>query len=565
VDTGRSTPLKAQARLTASGMRPVSNVVDATNYTMIELGQPLHGFDLERLAGPAIVVRRATAGERLTTLDSTERELTVEDLLICDADKPVAIAGVMGAATSEVSSATTNVLLESASFTREGILRTARRLGLHSEASHRFERGVDREGLERAASRCAGLITDWAGGTVARGVVEAGTVAPRAWVSVRPSRASMLLADEVSPEDARGVFDRLDMAHRGGDDEIEVEVPGYRVDIEREVDLIEEIARIRGYDRIGSRIPSAGQVGGVPPAYAFRMRAREALVRAGLREVSLLSFASQADLALTQDTDAIAVANPLQADEGFLRTRLAPGLLHAAARNRARGVDAVAIFEVGTVFGSGDNVQERPHLAFVLNGQAAGGWAEPERPFDVLDAKGIVEFLMGELAVSDWSLSDAGGSLFHPARSASIEVEGEHGGVMGELHPARARALELDGRVTVVELDLATLMEASRPEFVFADVPRFPPVHRDLAFIVPEATPAGAVVERLKEAGGDLLSQAVLFDVFRGGSLPPGSKSLAFSVDFQADRTLEGEEADAAVAAIVAALAQAFGAELRAG
>jgi phenylalanyl-tRNA synthetase beta chain len=295
------------------------------------------------------------------------------------------------------------------------------------------------------------------------------------------------------------------------------------------------------------------------------MRVREALVRAGLREVSLLSFASQPDLALTQDTDAIPVANPLQADEGFLRTRLTPGLLHAAARNRARGVDAVAIFEVGTVFGGGDPVQERPNLAFVLNGRAAGGWAEAERSFDVLDAKGVVEVLMEELAIADWSLSDGAGDLFHPARSSYIDVKGEQAGVMGELHPAQARMLELDGRVAVVEVDLGTLMSASQPEFVFADVPRFPPVRRDLAFIVPEAAPAGAVAERLTQAGGDLLGRAVLFDVFRGGSLPSGTKSLAFSVDFQADRTLEGEEADAAVAAIVAALAQEFGAELRAG
>jgi len=356
------------------------------------------------------------------------------------------------------------------------------------------------------------------------------------------------------------------MAHRGTDADLEVEVPGYRVDIEREVDLIEEIARIRGYDRIGSRVPSAGQAGGVPPEYAFRMRAREALVRAGLREVSLLSFASEADLALTLDTDAVAVANPLQADEGFLRTRLTPGLLHAAARNRARSVDTVAIFEVGTVFRMGDPVQERPKVAFVLSGRAAGSWSEPERPFDALDAKGIVEALMRELAVEDWSLSDGLGSLFHPARSAFIVVNGERAGVLGEVHPAHARALALDGRVAVVELEVTALMRASRPGLVFAEVPRFPPVRRDLAFIVPEATPAGEVQDRLREVAGDLLGEAVLFDVFRGGSLPTGTKSIAFAVDFRAsDRTLEGNEADTAVAAIVVALAQTFGAELRAG
>ena len=566
VDAERPTPLRVQARLTAAGMRPVSNVVDATNYTMLELGQPLHGFDLDRLAGPSIDVRRAEVGEHLVTLDGVERSLAAEDLLICDAEKPVAIAGVMGGASSEVSASTTNVLLESAAFTREGILRTARRLDLHSEASHRFERGTDREGLERAASRAASLITEWAGGTVARGIANAGTVAPRMWVGVRPSRASMLLDDDVGPDDAREVFDRLRMEQRGTDTEIEVEVPGYRVDIDREVDLIEEIARIRGYDLIGSTVPSAGQAGGVPPAYAFRTRVREALVRAGLREVSLLSFASDADLALTGDMDAVAVANPLQTEEGLLRTRLTPGILHAAARNRARGVDSVAIFEVGTVFRLGDPVQERPKVAFLLNGRASAGWAEEERAFDALDAKGVVEALMRELAVADWSLAGDPGPLFHPGRQAFITIDGERAGVLGEVHPAHARALDLDGRVAVAELEIDALMAASAPRFVFTDVPRFPPVRRDLAFIVREATPAGAVAARLRESAGELLSEAVLFDVFRGGSLPEGTKSLAFAVDFRApDRTLEGEEADAAVHAIVAALAQAFGAELRAG
>ena len=304
----------------------------------------------------------------------------------------------------------------------------------------------------------------------------------------------------------------------------------------------------------------------MPPAYAFRMRVREALVRAGLREVSLLSFASAADLALTGDTDAAGVTNPLQADQGFLRTRLTPGLLHAAAGNRARGVDSVAIFEVGTVFRLVDPVQERSKLAFVFNGRASAGWSEEERAVDALDAKGVVEALMRELAVAEWSLAGDPGPLFHPGRSAYITVGGERAGVLGEVHPAQARALDLDGRVAVVELEIDALMAASAPAFVFADVPRFPPVRRDLAFILPEGTPAGEVEARLREAAGELLSEAVLFDVFRGGSVPDGTKSLAFAVDFRApDRTLEGDEAEGAVQAIVAALAQAFGAKLRAG
>ena len=565
VDAHGDSPLRVQARLSAAGMRPVSNVVDATNYTMLELGQPLHGFDIDLLAGPGIVVRRAGEGERLTTLDDVERELSDEDLLICDVDKPVALGGVMGGASSEVSDETTNVLLESAYFTRTGILRTARRLDLHSEASHRFERGSDPEGLERAATRCAKLIVDWAGGTVARGVAGAGEPPTRRWVSMRPARATMLLADEVTANDARQVFDRLGMTQRGDDDVLEVEVPGSRVDIEREVDLIEEVARVRGYDRIGSTVPSAGQAGGVPPSYAFRDRLRDVSVRAGLREVSLLSFASGDDLAFASDLDAVPVANPLQADEGFLRTRLAPGLLHAVARNQARGSEAIAIFETGTVFRMDDPVQERSSLAFALTGPAGRGWAAERRALDVLDAKGVLETLMGEAGVS-WSLGDALAPPYHPGRSATILVGDAVAGTFGELLPRAAAAFDIEGRVSVGELDVAALLAGTGKEFLVRDVPRFPPVRRDLAFVLPESTPAGEVQHALEEAAGELLSECVLFDVFRGGSLPEGAKSLAFTLDFRApDRTLTGDETDPVVERIVARLRDDYGAELRAG
>ena len=564
VDASGVSPLKVQARLTASGMRPVSNVVDATNYTMLELGQPLHAFDMDRLTGPGIVVRYASDGERLVTLDDVERTLTSEDLLICDLERPVALAGVMGGATSEVSEETRDILLESAYFTRTGVLRTARRLDLHSEASHRFERGADPEGLDRAAARCAQLITSWAGGRVLRGVTRSGSAPDRSWVGMRPSRASMLLDYEVTAADAESVFDRLEMAHRPHEDRVEVEVPGYRVDIDREVDLIEEVARLQGYNRIGATMPSAGQAGGVPAPYAFRMRVRDALVRAGLREVSLLSFASADDLALTGDGDAIAVANPLQTDEGYLRTRLTPGLLHAVARNQSRGVAGVALFEIGTVFRPGDPVEERPKVALALAGPAGEGWSVSPRPFDALDAKGILEALMDEMGVLDWGLGDPIAGPFHPGRSAAVLVDGERAGVMGELHPRVAESLELTGRVAVAELEVGALLAATRKEFVVQEPPRFPPVRRDLAFVVPEDTPAGAVQGALQEAAGELLDACLLFDIFRGGSLPAGTKSLAYAVDLRApDRTLTGEESDLVVARIVDRLRTEFGAELR--
>lgn len=569
VDATGKSPLRTQARLTASGMRPVSSVVDATNYAMLELGQPLHAFDMDRLAGPGIVVRNAVDGERLVTLDDVERVLDHDDLLICDLDRPVAIGGVMGGATSEVSGSTTNVLLESAYFTRTGVLRSARRLGLHSEASHRFERGTDPEGLERSAARCTRLIVEWAGGTPLRGVAHSGEPPARRWVAMRPARAAHLLGYPVSEDDARAVFDSLRLTHRAttpDDGSIEVEVPGYRVDIEREVDLIEEVARMQGYDRIGSQVPSAGQAGGEPPVTVFRRRIRDALVRAGLREVRLLSFASQDDLDLTGDTDAVPIANPLQSDERFLRTRLTPGLLHTVARNQARGSEAVTIFEVGTVFRLADPVQEREKVAIALAGPAGDGWAGDARALDVLDASGVLEALCAELRVPMLTLGSSPEGLFHPGRSAFLMLGDRRVGVVGELHPRVAEGLELQGRVAIAEVEVSALHEAVDDGFAIADVPRFPPVRRDLAYIVADDVAAGDVRTALVDAAGELLTRCVLFDVFEGDAMAPGTKSLAFSLEFRSpDRTLSGEETDPLVEAVSRRLADDFAATLRAG
>jgi phenylalanyl-tRNA synthetase beta chain len=351
------------------------------------------------------------------------------------------------------------------------------------------------------------------------------------------------------------------------EDRVEVEVPGYRVDVEREVDLIEEIVRVQGYERVGSSLPAARQPGGLPAGYAFIGRVRRSLVRAGLREVRQVPFVSDTDLALFGDPGAVPVTNPLQADEGYLRPRMAPGLLKALRRNLNRHVRGAALFEIGAVFRSGGkDVREERAAGFVLAGRASQGWAEPERSFDVFDGKGVVEAVLADLGVRGWALGDPPGDPFHPGRSAEVRIGPQVVGAFGELHPRAAASLDLAGRVTVGELDLEALMGRAGSELAVLDLPRFPPVRRDLAFMVAEDTPAGGVQAALEEAAGDLLGGCVLFDVHQGPPLPEGRKSLAFSVDLRAqDRTLTAAEADAAVAQIVERLGRDLGAELRAG
>ncbi|HEV8572678.1 MAG TPA: phenylalanine--tRNA ligase subunit beta, partial [Actinomycetota bacterium] len=356
--TAGESPLRIQARLTACGMRPLANVVDATNYVLLELGQPLHPFDLALLAGSGIVVRRADDGERLVTLDGVERALTSEDLVIADKERAVAIAGVMGSAAAEVSDSTADVLLESANFERAGIARTSRRLSVVTEASRRFERGADPEAVGLAADRAAALMAEWAGGTVLAGAVDVGTVPARRRVRLRPERASLVIGLPLSREDVTSSLARIDIATAPADGAVDAEIPGFRPDLEQEEDLVEEVIRVLGYERVGETLPPIRQPGGVPEPYRFRRLVRESLAAAGLLETTSYSFASAADLELTGDRDAVRVANPLAADDAFLRTSLLPGLLRAVGQNMARQVRGVALFEVGRVFFPDDPVEE---------------------------------------------------------------------------------------------------------------------------------------------------------------------------------------------------------------
>jgi phenylalanyl-tRNA synthetase beta chain len=373
-----------------------------------------------------------------------------------------------------------------------------------------------------------------------------------------------VLGYPVSAADAARALERIGIDATDRDGILDVEAPSFRPDLEGEEDLIEEVVRVQGYDLLPSTIPGVHQVGGEQDSYRIRRRVRELLVRAGLREAASLTFASGADVALMGHDGAVRVANPPSAEEPFLRTSLVPRLVEAASRNRQRGVDPVALFEVGHVFGLGDPVDEREHAAVVLVGTAGEGVHAESRLLDAIDAKGVVEELLDGLGVG-WEVDQGAERPFHAGRSGRLLVEGRSVGVVGELHPAVAERLDLVDRVAVAEVDVTALPIRVGEPVTFRDVPRFPPVRRDLAVIVAEEVPVGTVHAAIRDAAGDLLGRSHLFDVFRGGAVPAGRKSLAFALEFRAaDRTLTDREIEPVIEAIVERLGSDLDATLRA-
>ena len=571
VTFGRSPPA-VQARLFASGMRPLGNVIDATNYVMLELGQPLHPFDLELLEGKTVIVRRAMEGERMVTLDGMERILRSDDLLIADARRGVGVAGVMGSAVAEVSPNTRDVLLESAHFEPSGILRTARRLGLRTEASVRFERGVDPEAVTPAATRAGHLLARWSGGVMLGGALEVGGPPPRRSVAIRASRAALVLGDPVTAGDVTQALRALHLQPAEApsrDDSPQFVIPGYRPDLRREIDLIEEVGRLRGYERIPSILPGARQVGGLTREQLVRGRVREIMTGAGLYEVKSNSFLSEADLAIYDGAapPAIRVANPLSEEAPYVRVSMLPGLVAALARNVAYGASFVRLFEIGKVAVAGpDGPVEQERVTAILAGQPETIWLGREGQVDFYDAKGVLEVLLEGLGVRGWAPGEALGSPFHPARSAAVVLDGQPAGSVGELHPSLALERGRFERIAIVDVSLTALAEAAAMQLQYRTVSRFPPVRRDLAFELDAPIPAADVEATIRAAAGRDLESCRLFDVFQGDPLPPGRRSLAFAVAFRSpDRTLTDAEADELVGAIAVRVRDRLGGDLRAG
>lgn len=571
-----ASPLWMQQRLRACGLRPISNLVDVTNYVMLELGQPLHAFDLDRVADHRIIVRRAGSGEELVTLDGSTRSLTLTDLVIADARGPVAVAGVMGGQGSEVTPTTRRVLLESAYFNPTMVRRTAKRLGMRSEASSRFEKGIDPDGQALAADRAAQLMAEIAGAVVAAGRVDANPVpvTPRT-ITLRPARVNALLGTSLAAEEVVGYLRRLpglSVVAEGA--AYAVTVPTWRRDLEQEADLVEEVARLHGYDRIPATLP-AGQSVDPPetPARRQEQRLRELFLAAGLSEATTSSLVARDYLDAWQVPAgsplrrSVELVVPLSEAQAVLRTTLLPSLGEALKRNLNRRQTEVRLFELGRVFWptvEGELPQEPRHAAGLLTGTVGAGWWGGERKVDFFDAKGIVELALDGLGIRGASFRPAERAGFHPGRCAEVLVDGRAVGLVAELHPAVQAALDAPERVAVFELNLELLLAAGTEAVAFRALPRFPAIRRDLAVILPAGIPAEAVRASIAECAGPLLESVQVFDVYSGANLPAGRRSLAFALSFRsAERTLTDAEVEGVVATVVGRLAEAFGAELR--
>jgi phenylalanyl-tRNA synthetase beta chain len=567
------------ARLESVGLRSINNAVDVTNLVMLELGQPLHAFDLASLRGAEIRVRRARAGEKLAMLDGQLRELEPDDLVIADAERAIALAGVMGGAETEVRGETRDIAIESAHFDARRVRRSARRLRLRTEASYRFERGVDHAGMARAADRCARLIAELAGGSVSRGRIEArgARFAHCDEILLDPSHPTRLLGVALDRDSVAAALSRLEIASAPAPDgRLRCQVPSWRNDLSIAQDLVEEVARVHGYDRIPVSLPRGDlRPVALPRARALADRARDSLSALGLLETRSIPLVAPADLdALRLPAGhplrrRVRVQNPIVEAEPDLRTAILPGLLRAAQRNRTRQVERVRLFELGRAFlarAAGEAPEEPEGLAAVLVGTARGSvWDAREVPI-FFEAKGVAERLLRELglAVRFRAASDA--PYLHPAACGELWAGKLCVARVGELHPEVAAHYELGSECAALEVDLEAIarLEPVRP--AYSAVSPYPASRRDLALLIAAEQPAGEILEAIRGAAGPLLTGVMLFDRYEGKGVPAGKLSLAFRLEFQrSDRTLTEAEVASAVERVVRMLGERFGGELRQG
>ncbi len=575
--TVADSPAWLKARISHAGMRPVNNVVDVTNYVMWSIGQPLHAFDLAMVEGARVIARRAQAGETIVTLDDTKRVLTEDMLVIADAVKPSVIAGIMGSVDSEVTDSTSNLLLEAANFHGASIMRTSGALGLRSESSTRFEKGLDRNLIPLALDMACAMLTETCGGVVSAGTVDvlAGATHPIE-LTLRPHRVEQMLGTVVPTAEIEAILGRLgcEVDECPDDDAcLQVTVPTWRADLEREIDLVEEIARIHGLELLPSTLPprTEGRGGLTPDQQAVR-RIADALVGAGLDEVVTYSFIEpgwmgQLRLEPADERSApIPLTNPLSQDQSVMRTMLLPGLLAATRRNLTVREERVHLFEIGHTFHARQSGLPNEHrrLGVTLHGPwEVESWTAKASLPDYYLCKGLLERVFASLGVqADFEVTREG--FLHPGRSAAITVSGVAAGWLGEVHPLVSRAFDISGQVVAAEIDLEVVLPAARGVTIFEDLLNHPVLEQDVALVVAEDVQATAVVEAVRAAGGELLRDVEVFDVYTGRQVAAGSKSLALRLTYRSpDRTLAESEVNQLRDTMLAELNTTIGATIR--
>lgn len=559
-----------QRRLRACGVRPINGIVDITNYVLFEYAQPLHAFDLAKLHGPAIHVRRARKGEALLCLDDVERQLTPDMLVIADADRPVALAGIIGGAETAVSAETTEILLEAATFNGPNVRQTARTLGLRTEASSRFDRGLPPELALAGARRAASLIAELAHGHVHR---EWQDVYPRPQepvrIDMRPALIDEVLGTHVPLEEAEAILKRLNFHVRvGGQGDWEVLPPVFRLDVTIPEDLVEEVGRVYGYDRVPPTLPGRRRGAWKPYSPSLDRQvdaAREVLAGAGFTETWNPALVSSRWLdALRISARALRVSNALSDEMDALRTSLIPSLVDAVALNKDRGSEEVRVFEVAKAFlahGTEKNAQPDEQLRLAAVATAGAGADEGRGGFHAL--KSVLDGCLAGLTAPAAGYQRGATQLFHPGRCAAVVLDGRQLGYIGELHPELTRSSKVEGRLVAFEIDLEPVLAAARVTRA-RPLPRFPAVERDLAAVVDEHVAAAALLATIKESAGDLLEHARPFDEYRGSQVPEGRKSIAFTLTFRSpERTLTDAEVDGAMSQIRSELGKRHGAGFR--
>jgi phenylalanyl-tRNA synthetase beta chain len=587
--TVQPTPDYIVRRLETNGIRSVNNIVDITNYVLIELGQPLHAFDLDKIKGEKIVVRYARSGEKIETIDNVERTLAESICVIADDSSPVAVAGVMGGKASEVTDSTTRVLLESAYFEPVSVRRASKSLGLSSDSSYRFERGVDIEAVTGALDRAAALILEIAGGTVATGRAD---LYPEKYVAAsllfRIPRAEALLGISIDPDEMATIFKKLGMgvAKKKEFDAIGIEVtpPSYRRDILIEEDLLEEAARLYGYDNIPTTLPVAGLVpDGVSPLLGIKRQIAEVLSGAGMAEALNYSFVSKEEFDVTGPVGAppLEIMNPLSADQSVMRRSLMPSLLETLRRNLQVKNEEVALFEVAPVFtlkaaegekgvDSTDSLPtQRWKVAGVLYGPRwSMAWNYPKEWVDFYDIKGIVERVLEGVGVKSpmrlASVGEADARLFHPGKSAAITLGSASAGSFGEIHPEIQSRYGLQKPAYIFELDIEAMAAVSSSKKKYRPLARYPGSVRDVAFIVKSEVPYSDILTSIKKIDTKLIEKVDLFDVYCGSEIPEGSRSIALRVKYRSvDGTMKQAEVDGVHSKVQSELSTRFGAEIR--